>query len=410
MQRKTNGLRNFGVLATDNTQKRLLESRLLESVKSGFVDEISDSSPAARLSWTPRSSGFAGESTTLVMVDDTSRAIDGAVLLASKTQSDFEDLRGAFREVRARGVPCLAFVDDMADERAIEAFASSLATELEVTALPIHLPWSDGPRAQVIDVIDQRLVVEHANGRDRALRAVPRDARGVVERMRRRIVDTCAEFDESILGATSVGLDIGADELARAVRKAVLARHSRVLLVATGSLGARRNVRALLDAVVAFLPSPADRPAVFGFDPRRQVTVARFPRESDAFCGLVIATTNDARQGPLTWLRVYSGALRAGAPMLARPSDKTGRASHLFLPRARGNEPNEPNEPSAPSEFEEIAEAGPGSIVCVTGLDGLRPGETLSDPRAPLELADPTTAKTVLDISSAGPRLQRLAT
>lgn len=374
MQRTTNRLRNLGIIAPDAPLKGLLRSRLIESAMSGFGGEVSNSSPAAILSWTPRTGVFADESTNIVMLDEASRAIDGAVFVLGQTRGDSDETSAAFREVRARGVPCLAFVDDIGDERELEAAASALATELDVTALPIHLPWTDGPRAHVIDVIEQRLVIDHENGRARTLRAIPRDARSAVERMRRRIVDTCAEFDESIHGATSVGLDVGADELGRALRKAVLARHSRILLVAAGSLGARRNVGGLLDAIVAYLPSPADRPAVFGFDPRRQVTVARFPRESDAFCALVLGTTNEPSSGPLTWLRVYSGVLRAGASILALPSEGVGRISNLFVPRL--------------DSLEEIEGAGPGSIVCAAGLVGLRDGETLSDPRAPLQLND----------------------
>ncbi|AKV02291.1 Translation elongation factor G [Labilithrix luteola] len=400
MQRDITCLRNIGIITTIDAGKTIARDRIVDLAKAPSGSEGSESvahgaAPVTMVSWTPRSGPFADESTSIVIVESAPRVIDGAVLVLDAARGASEGAESAFREMRARGIPCLAFVDDVGDERDFQAITESLAAELDVTALPLYLPWNDGPRPQIIDILEQRLVIEREDGRVRDRRAVPRDARDIVARLRRRIVEVCAEVDESILGATSVGLDIGADELARALRKATTARDSRILLVACGSLRARRNVGGLLDSVVTHLPSPAERPPVFGFDPRREVTVARFPREGDAFSAIVVGTTNDASLGALTWLRVHSGTMRAGAPLLALPSEETGRPSRIFLPDL--------------DALEEVEEAGPGSIVCTTGLVGLQPGETLSDARAPVLLTEVGAAKPAVSSSSTRPKLTRIA-
>src|SRR5690606_17638008 len=128
--------------------------------------------------------------------------------------------------------------------------------DLGMTTLPIHLPWTDERGTHVIDVLEQRLVLEPDTGTQRKLRPLPEQARETVGRLRRRIVDACAEIDDAIHGASAAGLEVGADELARALRKAALARDARVLVVTCGSLRGRRGVGLLLDALVTYLPSP----------------------------------------------------------------------------------------------------------------------------------------------------------
>ncbi len=208
--------------------------------------------------WTPRSGPFADEATSVSIVEGRPHMLDGAVVVLDGARGEAGTADAVLRDVFARDVPCIAFIDGISAAQDLEAMVDSIFSDLGVTAVPVHLPYNDERGAHLIDLLEQRLVLERDNG-ERELRPVPAAAQPLVDRLRRRIVDVCAERDDSILGASTTGLDVGGDELARALREATLARDSRVLVVTCGSLGARRGLGLLLDALVTYLPSPAER-------------------------------------------------------------------------------------------------------------------------------------------------------
>ncbi|MBX3199806.1 MAG: hypothetical protein KF894_16845 [Labilithrix sp.] len=379
MQRDIAYLRNIGIRTSVDVGASACLARIVDVVdvaRSAGRGRAhvggADAVPAITFGWTPLSGWLAGEATSVTLVDDDD-ALDGALLVLDGARGMAESAEAAFRAARARRVPCVAFVDDVGDVADLEAMASALEQELLSPSVVVHVPWRDDDGVHVIDVLEQRLVFERDGGRARELRHVPPGARHVVARMRRRIVEACAEHDETVRGASAVGIDVGAYELARALRKATSAREASVIPVACGSLRAGRGVGLLLDALASYLPSPAERPPALGSDPRRGVAVARFARSADVVSARAFASTDDRALGRLTWLRVQSGTLRAREPLLVLPSDRRGALEQLFI-SARGG-------------FERIEEAGPGSVVCATGFPEVSAGETLSDPRAPVVFA-----------------------
>ncbi len=380
MQRDVTRLRNIGILNSVDAGNATCRERIFELVGGvGAANEESSAplvgrnvSPASSVTWSPRTGPFAEEPAALTFVAHAPRVLDGVVFILDGARGTAETGDAALRDTCARRVPCIVFIDDAGKHEDFEAMVDALELELGMTAVPVHLPWNDERGANVIDILQQRLVIGPDTGPERELRPVPPAAEETVGRIRRRIVDICAEFDDAIHGASAAGLDVGADELARALRKATLTRDARVLVVTCGSVRAGRGVGSLLDALVTYLPSPTERPPVFGVDPRRSVDVARFAREGDAFAATVFATTDVPALGRLTWLRIYSGTIDVSATVAVLPRDDRGRIERIFLPDVRG--------------MLEVNSAGPGAVVCVTGVVDANPGDTLSCVRAPVVL------------------------
>ncbi len=394
MERDVSRLRNIGIIASLDVGNATSEECVLELTRpeaarhqqSTQATAPMGSSPARIVSWAPRTGPFVEEPTSVAIVERAHRVIDGALLVLDGARGAAETAEAPLREMFASRVPCVAFISEVGTAADLEIMADALESDLGVLAVPVHVPWNDAEGTHVIDVLEQRLVVDRDRGRQRELRPVPAAARDAVARARRRVVDLCAENDASIHGASSVGLDVGADELARALRKAAIARDSRVLVVTCGSLRARRNVGALLDVVVSYLPSPAERPPAFGLDPRRGVKVARFAREDDAFTAVVFASTEGSLGERISWLRIYSGKLQPGDVLVALPRDERAVVDRVFSPELAGDMA--------------VEDAGPGAIVGVTGLARARPGDTLSSARRPAIL-DEARAPTSLRARSS---------
>ncbi|MBX3209114.1 MAG: hypothetical protein KF764_29040 [Labilithrix sp.] len=388
-------LRNIGIISSVDMGSTTCRERILDIVERARTGGRRAQTrppvlPATTVAWTPLSGFLAGDAVRVTFVDDDAlAAIDGALFVLDGARGTVESAEAAFRAARARRVPSIAFVDDVGDVADLEAMAAALEQELQSPAVLVHVPWRDDDGVHVIDVLEQRLVSERDDGRVRELRRVPPGARHVVARMRQRIVDVCAELDETVRGASAVGIDVGAYELARALRKATCARQASVIPVTCGSVRAGRGVGLLLDALVTYAPSPAERPPALGTDPRRGVAVARFARSVDAVSAIAFASTDDRALGRLTWLRVQSGTLRAREPLLLLPPDRRGSFERLFIP-ARGG-------------FERIEEAGPGSVVCAAGFPEVTAGETVSDVRAPVVFERSPSSPPKRGAASAGP-------
>lgn len=267
MKRDITRVRNIGVVASVDAGPFTCRERIVElaerlHAKSGDPPTaVARSSLATEVTWAPRSGPFAGES-FLVSIDGRLRGVNsGGLVVLDAARGTAESAEASLRAVRALGVPCVVFLDDIGDHADLEAMLESLEDALDATAVAVHVPWFDDG-AHLLDVIDQRLVVER--GDERELRPLPPAAADHVARMRSRIVDVCADVDEKVRGAHLMGLELGADELARALRKATLASGSHLLVVTCGSLRASRGVGLLLDTLVTYLPSPAETPRPMG--------------------------------------------------------------------------------------------------------------------------------------------------
>lgn len=368
-------------------------------------------SPVA-VAWAPSSGPFAGEAQllTFLVADeavpyerDALRAVDGAVLVLDARRSiDDADVR-SFGRIRGRDLPCVVVISEIDEAGAsFDARVAELEAKLGVVPIVVQRPVLDeggrdeGGRAargegirRLVDLLDQRELLRgrRDEGDDRAPRVplVP-SARAVVSELRRRVVDVVVEGDDALTGASSVGMDVGADELARALRRKIGAKGAPFVVVL--GVGRVDETASILDAVATYLPSPDERPPARGVDPRRGISVARFARDEDALAALVI----DVEKHPsgvrdvggvreVVWLRVFSGTLSHEAKAWLFPRASKAEIGRIFVLSEGG--------------LEEVDEVGPGHLAAVTGLTDARPGDTLADPRAPIVMTSPSVEKAV---------------
>ena len=383
-------IRQKGEVHDGNTK---LDFHPLERAKGITIQAAATSVP-----WTPSSGPFANEPHLVALVDTPGhvdftieverslRVLDGAVFVLDGASGVECQSETVFRQASHHRVPCIAFVNKMDKPGAdFDACLRDIEEKLGVTAAPVQAPWidEDTRRLSVLDLLTREQIVESGEGREQRRNPLPDGALTRVDVLRRRLVEIAADHDSDVMGLFCTGRDVPADALARALRKATIAR--AVLVVTCGAALDDIGIGPLLDAVISYLPSPA-------------------ARNGEPLSALVFKSTHDRMAGLVTWLRVYSGTLRAGEAVLVMPRSSKERVGRIFFPDADARE--------------EVDSAPAGSIVCVTGLSGVRTGETVTDPRSPVVLEpvrvpDPVVSvvlepKTSQDRDRLGPALAKL--
>jgi elongation factor G len=314
------------------------------------------------------------------------RVLDGAVFVLDAGSGVECQSETVFRQAERHGVPSLAFVNKI--DKVGSDYATCLADirqRLGVVPIAVHLPVGEKTTdVALLDVIARTLVRfdSKTSGRTTTVHEVPDDLVPALERARRTVVEACAEFDEDVFATFCEGRDVSAAALTRALRAGTIAR--RCLVVTCGSALRNVGIPTLLDAIVAYLPSPADLPPVKGEDPDTGATIARDPTDDAPLAALAFKTVAD-RAGTLTYLRIYSGTLESGAQVRLGHSGTRDRIGRVYLPHADARE--------------EVDAAGAGAIVAVTGLRDVRTGETVAAKAAPILLDRIVAPEPVVEVA-----------
>lgn len=317
-----------------------------------------------------------------VEVERSLRVLDGAVFVLDASSGVECQSETVFRQAERNGTPCIAFVNKIDKVGAdFEMCLTDIRDRLGVVPVAVHLPVAEGSGVAIVDVVRRVLVRfdPKTNGRVVTTHDVPAEHAPALERARRAMVEICADFDDEVLAAFCGGHDVRADALVRALRRGTLAR--RILVVTCGSALKNVGVQTLLDAVVAYLPSPADLPPVKGEAAGEVAT--REPRDDAPLAALAFKTVAD-RAGHLTYLRIYSGVLEAGAAVVRQGATRE-RIGRIYLPHADARA--------------EVSSAGAGAIVLVTGLRDVRTGETIASRDAPVVLERVTLPEPVVEVA-----------
>jgi elongation factor G len=342
---------------------------------------ITINAAATSVGWTPSRGPFAGVAHRLQIVDTPGhidftveverslRVLDGAVFVLDASQGVECQSETVFRQAERHGVRCLAFVNKIDKVGAdFDACLRDLEDRLGVVPVAVHLPVGEGTRdATVVDVLARKVV--RFEEREAVVQPLPPHLAEETEARRRAIVEVCAEHDPAILAAYCEGREVDAEALARALRRATLAR--KALVVTCGSALENVGIQPLLDAVVDYLPSPADLPPVRGTHARSGEPIARAASDAEPLAALAFKSVADAA-GRLTYVRIYSGVIEAGAPVLLGETGARARVGRVYLPHA--------------DEREEVRAAAAGAIVAVTGLRDAQTGDTICAPDAPIAL------------------------
>jgi len=242
-------------------------------------------------------------------------------------------------------------------------------------------------------------------GEDYTVEEIPAELVDQAQAARHALIELVADHDDHMMEAYLTDEDSITPELLQdSIRRAVLA--SKITAVLCGSAFKNKGVQPLLDAVIAYLPSPLDVPAIIGFKPGDEsVKIERHPTDSDPFAALAYKIAADPHLGRLTYIRLYSGKLEAGSTVLNATKGRRERIGKIYQMHA--------------NKRQEIASVGAGQIVAVMGLKDTTTGETLCDMAHPVQLESmdfpapvieqAIEPKTKSDQEKLGMAIQRLA-
>ncbi len=307
-----------------------------------------------------------------VEVERSLRVLDGAIAVFDAVAGVEPQTETVWRQADRYGVPRICFVNKMdrtgADfGRTVEMMVDRLHAE----PLVLQLPWGTESAFQgVIDLIEMKALHWVSEmGEDWETTEIPADLREAASRAHRDLFEKLADHDESLMEKFVHEEEPTVDELRRAIRRATLAGEGVPVLC--GSAFKNRAIQPLLDAIVAFLPAPIDVLPVEGHLPNGEHAERRAD-DSEPFSGLVFKIMSDSYVGRLTYVRVYSGVLRAGSHVENTTKDRKERVGRILQMHA--------------NHREDMEAAFTGDIVALVGLKHSITGDTLADPANPIIL------------------------
>ena len=321
-------------------------------------------------------------------VERSLRVLDGAIVVFSGVEGVQPQTEGVWRQANRYRVPRLAFINKMDRLGAdFDRVVAELRTKLNANAWPVLVPiGKEHDLRGQFDLVDRQLILydpDDALGQNYAVTDIPAADRESVERARRTLVEALAEIDDSITQAFLEDRDVTAEELRAAIRRQTIA--NRFIPVIGGSAFKHIGVQPLLDAVVAYLPSPADLPPAKGTNPDTGEIVDVVASDAEPFRALVFKLSTDEFSRRQVFVRIYSGQLHAGDTVLNTVTGRRERVSRLSQIQA---------------DKEIALETGfAGDIVVVAGLKDVVTGHTLSAEDAPVFMAPPTFPDPVVSMA-----------
>jgi elongation factor G len=295
------------------------------------------------------------------------RVLDGAVALFCAVGGVEPQSETVWRQADRYGVPRIAFVNKM-DRIGADFYnvVDMIKNRLGAYPVPLQIPMGEGDLfTGLIDLIKMKSVVYNESSLG-ALFEEGEIPKGLVEKAqhyRNEIFEAVAEYDEGLLEKYLEGEEITEQELVAAIRKATV--DVKIVPVLCGSAFKNKGVQRLLDAILAYLPSPLDTKPVEGIHPKNNDKITRENSEEDPFSALAFKVMTDPYVGKLTFFRVYSGVAKSGSYVYNPVSQKKERLGRILQMHANSRE--------------DIQEVRAGDIAAAVGLKNTRTGDTLCD-------------------------------
>ncbi len=342
-----------------------------------------------------------------IEVERSLRVLDGAVAVFCSVGGVEPQSETVWRQADKYKVPRIAFVNKMdrvgADFfRVVRMMVDRLKTRPVVMQLPIG---SEDTFKGFVDLVTQKGVVwdEDVLGAKFRIIDIPEDMKEQAGEYRDKLVEAAADFDESLMEKYLEGAEISSEEIKGAIRKGAMA--IGITPVFCGSSFKNKGVQFLLDAVVDYLPSPVDVPAIMGVNPETGAEEARPSTDKEPFSALAFKIMSDPFVGQLTFFRVYSGCMAAGSYVYNATKGHKERIGRLV--RMHSN------------KREDVKEVYAGDIAAAVGLKNTITGDTICDPEKPIilesmEFPEPVISiaiepKTKADQEKLGVALQKLS-
>ncbi|MDZ5448055.1 MULTISPECIES: elongation factor G [Labrys] len=388
--------RNFGIMAHIDAGKTTTTERILYYTgKSHKIGEVHDgaatmdfmtqeqergitiTSAATTALWAGKRLNIIdtpGHVDFTIEVERSLRVLDGAVCVLDSNQGVEPQTETVWRQGDKYKVPRIVFANKM-DKTGADFYKclDDIVKRLGAKPIAIQLPiGSESNFKGIIDLVRMKAVIwsgESLGAEFDANLPIPEDMVEKANEYRNMLIEAAVELDDDALAAFFDGQEPDEATLKRLIRKAVLT--GAFYPVLAGSAFKNKGVQTLLDAVVDYLPSPVDVPAIKGIDPKTEEEVERKSSDAEPLSLLGFKIMDD-QYGVLTFCRIYSGKLEKGVSLLNSSREKSERVGRMVLMHANNRE--------------EIAEAYAGDIVALVGLKDTRTGDTLCDPAHPVIL------------------------
>jgi elongation factor G len=315
-------------------------------------------------------------------VERSLRVLDGACAVFDAVSGVEPQTETVWRQADKYRVPRMCFVNKM--DRIGADFKQTLKqieTKLGSNPVAIQLPiGAEDKFVGVVDLLKMKAITykDETMGADYIVSEIPADMMAEAKIYREKLIEKVSEHDDKLLEKYLGGQEITEDEIKTALRHRVM--HSvreepaPFVVVICGAAFKNKGVQPLLDAVVDYLPSPLDVPAITGLDPNaKEETLIERPASDDApFSALAFKLMTDPFVGQLTFIRVYSGVLTAGSSCYNATKQRTERVGRLLKMHANKREP--------------IEEVYAGDIAAIVGMKQVSTGDTLCDEKKPIVL------------------------
>jgi elongation factor G len=426
---KIEDYRNFGIMAHIDAGKTTTTERILfytgKSHKIGEVHEgaatmdwmeqeqergITITSAATTAYWAGKRLNIIdtpGHVDFTIEVERSLRVLDGAVCVLDSNQGVEPQTETVWRQGDKYRVPRIVFANKM-DKIGADFFKclDDIVKRLGAKPIAIQLPiGAENNFKGCIDLVRMKAIVWHDEDKGATFDVtdIPADMKARADEYRAKLIEAAVELDDEALAAFFDGKEPDEATLKGLIRKAVI--NGAFFPVLCGSAFKNKGVQTLLDAVVDYLPSPLDVPAIKGIDVKTGEETVRRSSDDEPLSMLAFKIMDDPFVGSLTFCRIYSGKLDAGSTVLNSPRDRKERVGRMLLMHA--------------NHREDIKEAYAGDIIALAGLKEARTGDTLCDVQKAvilekMEFPDPVIEiavepKTKGDQEKLGVALSRLA-
>jgi elongation factor G len=400
--------RNIGIIAHIDAGKTTVTERILFYTKKIYkLGEVHEG--AATMDWMPqeqeRGITITAAATTCfwddhriniidtpghvdftVEVERSLRVLDGAVVVFDGVAGVEPQSETVWRQADRYQVPRICFINKL-DRTGADFWrcVDMIRDRLGATPVPIQIPiGAEDTFEGVVDLVAMKAILYRDDLGSRIdVVDIPDHLRAEADKHRERLVEAVAEVDDDLTHKFLEGEPLTEEELRHGLRLGTL--QYRFVPVLTGSALRNKGIQPMLDAVVAYLPSPLDVPPVIGLDPRANQEVVRTADDNESFSAIAFKIAADPFVGKLAFFRVYSGTLKSGSYVLNTAKGRKERIGRILQLHA--------------NHREEIEQVYAGDIAAAVGLKDTFTGDTLSDPDHPIILESITFPEPVIEVA-----------
>jgi elongation factor G len=309
-----------------------------------------------------------------VEVERSLKVLDGAVAVFCAKGGVEPQSETVWRQATNYGVPRMAYVNKM-DITGADFFnvVSMMHERLGANAVPIQLPiGKESEFVGIVDLVEMKAIIYHDDdGKNTDDAPIPEDMLDLAEEYRAKLIDAIADQDDELMEKYLNGEELTADEIRACLRKGTIS--NQIVPVTCGTSYRNKGVQPLLDAIVAYMPSPVDIPAIKGKKPGDEDSDdVRHSSDEEPFSALAFKIMSDPFVGKLAFIRVYSGTLENGSYVYNSTKGKRERVGRILMMHA--------------NDRKEIDKVFAGDIAAIVGLKDTTTGDTLCDDKHPIIL------------------------